>query len=274
LPNLSNSMSVARLRYIQAIHEHQELRNPDRMVGQFLPLVERMRLRCIGRDELSKLRSNPFYYYLLARTRHYDQVLEEAVCQDVTQIVNVGCGSDTRAYRFGNMLRKSKVRFLECDQEGIIERKKRTGEKLRQGNDVEYLPIDLNSGCVDDLCEWLECRSGSVTLLMMEGVSPYISEGAFTGFLRSMGRILAAGSRIAYDFKLCGIDDGFGSSHSVQRPYRLPFKEEEVAAFHEAIKLRLLALESSSDLCRRVRDSCPGMAAPLFAEDALVRLVV
>src|ERR1043166_6560012 len=116
LPNLSNSMYVARLRYIQSIHESLECRNPDTLVQHFILTLERWRIPWLGREELSKLREDPFYYYLVARTKYYDQVVNDAIADGVQQIVCVGCGSDTRAYRFEPLLRSRGISVLECDQ--------------------------------------------------------------------------------------------------------------------------------------------------------------
>src|SRR5689334_16876374 len=79
LPSLSNSLYVARLRHIQSIHEPTSCRNPDTFVRRLLPLRERLRARWIGADALRALRSDPFYHFLIARTRHYDDVVTAAV---------------------------------------------------------------------------------------------------------------------------------------------------------------------------------------------------
>jgi hypothetical protein len=81
LPRVCNLMYVARLRYIQSIHESSERRNPDLLVRHFIPLLERWRLAWISQEELSKLRMDPFYYYLVARTKYYDQVFSDAVAE-------------------------------------------------------------------------------------------------------------------------------------------------------------------------------------------------
>jgi hypothetical protein len=62
-------MFVARLRYIQSVHEPPEWRNPDTLVRHFIPFVERCRLAWASHHDVSKLRENPFYYYLVARTK-------------------------------------------------------------------------------------------------------------------------------------------------------------------------------------------------------------
>ena len=75
LPNLSNSMYVAHLRYIQTMYELGERRNPDTLVRHFIPLLQRMRSAWLSRAELASLREDPFYYYLVARTKYYDTLL-------------------------------------------------------------------------------------------------------------------------------------------------------------------------------------------------------
>src|ERR1043165_6816947 len=111
----SNSMNVAEFRYIQAIHETSELQNPDGLVGQFLPILRRWRCTWLSHRTTALLRSNPFYYYLDARTRYYDKLFLDAFADNVHYIINVGSGVDTRAYRFEHVLSQNGVMVLECD---------------------------------------------------------------------------------------------------------------------------------------------------------------
>src|ERR1043165_8795343 len=89
-PGFSNSLSVAESRYIQSIHETRELQNPDSLVGQFLPLLQRWRCVGLSQSQVALLRTKPFYYYLNARTRYYDQVFLDAIAEDAHYIINVG----------------------------------------------------------------------------------------------------------------------------------------------------------------------------------------
>ena len=274
LPNLSSLSYVARLRCIQSIHEPPERRNPDTRVRQLLPLLERWRAARLGRDELARLREDPFYYYLIARTRYYDTVFQDAVLDDVRQVVNVGCGSDTRAYRFRQLLRRHGVTVLECDQPELIAAKRRMVKWWRSLDHVEYLSIDLNDGAWPGLERSLRARTGAKTLVVMEGVSPYVDAGAFPRFLTLLSSTLSPGSHVAYDFKIRGANDGFGRAGRTETPFRLSREGDEVKAFHADHGLRLEHLELSSRLCARL---LPGVAESnvlLFDEDGLVRLQV
>src|SRR5262245_33925534 len=109
-------MYVAELRYIQSIHESPDRQGPDNLVGQFLSPVRRWRCNWLSRARIASLQADPFYYYLLARTRYYDDVFLAAIAQNVRYIINIGCGTDTRAHRFKNVLMEKQVRIVECDQ--------------------------------------------------------------------------------------------------------------------------------------------------------------
>src|SRR5580765_2899455 len=248
LPNLSESMYVARLRYIQSVHETLERRNPDTLVRYFIPLRQRLGTAWLGRDDLTRMRAQPFYHYLIARTKHYDEVVTDAVADGVRQIVIVGCGSDTRAYRFQPILRAGGVKVLECDQPQAIHIKQRLTKRWRHADYVEYLPIDLNEDAWPELGRWLGDRTGPKSLVLMEGVSPYVNERTFSQFLRFLASTLSAGSHVAYDFKIRGMSDDEGRNERTNDPFRLSALEDEVAAYHRANRLRLERMEVSSHL--------------------------
>jgi len=273
LPNLSESMYVARLRYIQSIHEPSERRNPDTLVRHFIPLVQRWRSAWLGRDDLNRLRAQPFYHYLVARTKYYDDVVRDAVADGVGRIVIVGCGSDTRAYRFQPLLAKTGVRVLECDQPQAIQIKQRMIRKWSRVENVTYLPIDLNDDSWPEFERWLGESPKTKTLVLMEGVSVYVNTASFTRFLRFLATQLCVGSHLAYDYKIRGVSDDEGRVGRTLDPFRLPAGRDDVTAFHQQRGLRLEHFELSSDLTVRLLTNLASNA-PLFSEDGLVRLLV
>jgi methyltransferase (TIGR00027 family) len=189
----------------------------------------------------------------------------------VQSIVNVGCGTDTRAYRFSDLFKHRGVRVLECDRPEAIRAKQRIVKRWREAQQVEYLDIDLNADTWPDLACWLENQPGR-TLVLMEGVSPYIDDVAFGRFLSLLAGTLAAGSHVAYDFKIRGAHDDLGREGRTQRPFRLPTANNDVAAFHEAHGLQLEHLELSSELWGRLLPGVENPAVSSFTEDVLVRL--
>ena len=272
LPDLSSSMYVAWLRHIQSIHEPLECRNPDILVRHLLPLTQRLRTRWLGRKELTRLRAEPFYYYLVARTRYYDQVVNDAVSDGTRRIVMVGCGGDTRAYRFQHLLRSKGVKVLECDQQEAIHTKQQLSKRWKPSDYVGYLPIDLNDHAWPELAHWLEQRPVGKTLVVMEGVSPYVDENGIRQFFLFIAAKVTPGSQIAYDFKLRGANDALGRVGRTQKPFRLPHAIDEVTAFHQGCGLQLTNMEQSTDLCLRLLPDQTKYGGPGFSEDALVLL--
>jgi len=274
LPDLSNSLYVANLRYIQSIHEPPPYSNPDTQGWRFLPLLQRWRAKRLRRDELATLRSDPFYYYLLARTRYYDRVFSDAVAGGVGLIVGIGCGSDTRAYRFDDLWRRNGVRGLECDQGGAIRVKTRLVRRWGRFDHVEYMALDLNDDDWPEFFERVQPLTDRRTLVMLEGVSPYVDARQFQRFLARLASTLSPASEVAYDFKLEGVNDGFGREGRTKVPFRLPDRATDVDRFHDGLGLRMTAFELSSDLAGRLLPELAPDASPRFAQDALIRLRV
>ena len=274
LSTSSNLSFVGRLRYIQAIHEPPERRGPDRLVRHFFPVPERWRCRFLSRDELDKLRSLPFYYYLLARTKYYDAVFSEAINGNVTYIVNVGCGTDTRAHRFGLALERQGITVLECDLPEVISAKRRIGRRLGPAGHVQYLSLDLNDEAWLELMHWLDKISGAKVMVMMEGVSPFIGEETFSRFLMLLGTKLARGSMVAYDFKLEGVADDFGRAGLTGNTFRLPDSREQILAYHKQSGFRLTHMELSWELEARLLPDLAEARIPFFRQDGLVQIQV
>jgi methyltransferase (TIGR00027 family) len=263
LPDASYLLNVGQLRYIQSLCEPADSRNPDAVVGAFLSLPQR--LACIVRGTLlrPRLRANPFYHYVLARTRYYDALFLQAISDSVACIVNIGCGTDTRAYRFAPLLQRKGIAVLECDQPHAIRAKREIAARRWPSAHVRYLPLDLNdkeSGSDPDFWQHLSGRA----FVMMEGVSPYIERTRFEAFLRLLCARLAPGSVLAYDFKLHGVAPGFGHAE----PFRLPPERGAVAAYHRSLGFQLNGFETSAGLTRRLLPR----ASPLFEEDCLACL--
>ncbi|HEY4186203.1 MAG TPA: class I SAM-dependent methyltransferase [Polyangia bacterium] len=274
LPNLSYMMSVGELRYIQAHFETAESRNPDTMVGAFVPFAKR--LRCLVRGTLfsSRVKANPFYSYVLARTRYYDGVFQSAINDSVSCIVNIGCGSDTRAHRFAAELAQKKIKVIECDQPEAISAKQHVANREWPADPVVYLPLDLNEQGCPPLVAALREHLDRPVLIMLEGVSPYVNASAFDNFLRLLSSTLHRGSRVAYDFKLRGVADEFGRSERSQQLFRLSSDKDEVAAHHRALGFELTHMELGPALSQRLAPRALASAKSAFDEDCLVQLVV
>jgi methyltransferase (TIGR00027 family) len=273
LPDHYNSTLTARWRYIQSIHEPVNFRNPDKLAGHFIPTLDRWHCRWLGRRRLAELRAAPFYYYLVARTKHYDNLFLDAIARGAKQIINVGCGQDTRAHRFVDILKRQGIKILECDLPEAIVAKRRIVNQFGLADHVEYLSLDLNGGRWQALEQKLAKAQGE-SLIFMEGVSPYVEESAFKDFLLLLAMRLRANSWVAYDFKFRGFQDDLGRVGRTQKPFRLLAAREDLIAFHSRHGHRLKYFERSSELSARLMPQLMDLGFDLFDEDGLVQLMI
>ncbi len=265
---------VGKLRHIQSAYEAPEHRNPDGLIRHLLSHTQLWGCRLRGLLALNRLRQNPFYYYVLARTKHYDAVYVSAIAGGFQHILNIGSGSDTRAYRYAEQLRDARISCVECDQKLAISSKEKMARKKLNAEHVQYMAIDLNVAGWKAIEQWLDSKKGSKVLVMMEGVSPYIDEKSFVAFLKLLGSHLPAGSRLAYDFKRKGVADEFGRGEATQVPFRLPDDPAEIERFHRGVGLCVDSFELGAKLVTRIVPGIDASNCRLFSEDALVQLSV
>ncbi len=147
-------------------------------------------------------------YYVNARTKHMDALLIKAAEDGATQVVNLGAGYDSRAYRFRDAM--PKARFFEIDLPAMIEEKKRR-LKVALGQVPEYVayvPIDFNTQNIPDELKKAGYDPGGKTFFIWEGVSYYISGEAVDSTLRFIATQSAPGSSVVFDYMPLGVIQG------------------------------------------------------------------
>jgi methyltransferase (TIGR00027 family) len=133
------------------------------------------------------------------RTKGFDEALLDAVQNGATQVVVLGAGFDSRAYRFQSQL--GNVRVMEVDY-GPTQayKRQRLGETLELiPSNVSFVPMDFTK---DNLLEQLRNAGYSEqqnTFFLWEGVTYYLPESAVKDTLHFVRDHSASGSRIAFD---------------------------------------------------------------------------
>jgi methyltransferase (TIGR00027 family) len=208
LPSLT-AVEVTLHRAIGAKNPDPQFRNPDYMAARFLGTRERALLVDAVRDAIDLDYDTALARYgnlgvlvtsHLLRTRHIDGALLDAVHAGVHQVVNLGAGFDSRAYRFAGELRD--VRTFEVDYPPTQEYKKlRLKEILgRLPDSVRFVPMDFTK---DDLLTQLR-RSGyrehEPTFFIWEGVTYYLPASLIRATLRFVREHSGTGSSIVFDY--------------------------------------------------------------------------
>src|SRR5215467_3940711 len=109
---------VAALRAFGAREPDPSVRNPDFLAERLLTdddlkLIVEHPIAQAFKDEYLKARQSRevagMSNLMLVRTRFIDDKLQDSLKNGATQVVILGAGLDTRAYRFENLLRGKKV---------------------------------------------------------------------------------------------------------------------------------------------------------------------
>lgn len=265
----SSLLTVGRIRYVQHALERGPYQNPDRLVQHFLdPGVREETDAFIRAHTLREFTSNAFYNYVLLRTLYYDDLLLRSVSEGVSQVVIIGAGTDTRAYRFEDVLVARNALVIECDQPEAIVEKQRDAQRISRCAHVRFCPIDL---AATDPSAWASSAGydgRAATLFLVEGVTPYVTEQAFGRWLRFMAGNGHPRTRVGCDYKLSGADDAFGQVDG-QATLRLSGDETSIDGFHRRHGLRVRQTSCGEQLRRRFHAAAEEERPP-YSQDVIV----
>jgi methyltransferase (TIGR00027 family) len=137
--------------------------------------------------------------FVVCRCRYFDDYLHECLQSGTTQIVILGAGLDSRAYRQETI--EAKVRVFEVDhpatQASKIKKVRKVIGNIPPG--VVYVPIDFNEETLDKLLEVGFNRSLK-TLFIWEGVSYYLKAEAVDSTIAWIRINAAQKSTLVFDY--------------------------------------------------------------------------
>ncbi len=196
------AIATAFMRALAACDERETIRGRDDLARIFLP------------DDQRKLLSDPAarawvlqnkvapgaYAFMIARTAYFDEAVQQALQEDLPQIVILGAGYDGRPYRFAGLIHQTIL--FELDTTATQARKQ---ECLLQAGigisaQVRFVPLQLGA---DDLFASLRAAgydSGKRTLFIWEGVTYYLGAEIVNGVLSAIRSNAAVGSLICCDY--------------------------------------------------------------------------
>lgn len=192
---------VCFARAAGALEPDPAIRNPDYLAREFIRRRFRLALLPGIRPLMEKVydrRVPGMYLYHQARTRHIDALVTSEIAQAPPQLVILGAGLDSRAYRMRDLLRSTRVFEVDEPATGAWKQQclQRWGGDFRH---VTFVPVDFNADPLATRLVEAGVDPGLRTLFLMEGVSYYLAESA----LRQTMSVLAgaaAGSGLIFDF--------------------------------------------------------------------------
>jgi methyltransferase (TIGR00027 family) len=208
----------------------------------------------------------------VVRTRMIDDALQAAVDEGVTQLVLLGAGFDSRAYRVAGL---DRLRVFELDREATIERKRGALKRLLGGlpEHVSLLAIDFSRNQLAQALTAAGFTPAQPSFFIWEGVSHYLEPVAVRATLRAISELASLGSRLAFTYIDCRVLDEPGlfvggpetvaQVGRVGEPFSSGFSPAQLSAELAACGLVLLSDEATAEAARRYFRPC-GCEEPVF----------
>jgi methyltransferase (TIGR00027 family) len=138
--------------------------------------------------------------FIVCRCRYIDDYLQECLKSGVAQLVILGAGLDSRAYR--DELHRGVVRVFEVDHPATQARKIEQVKKVfgKIPSHVTYIPVDFMNETLDKLLTSGFNRSMK-TLFIWEGVTLYLDIESVDTTLAWIHANSAPGSAIIFDYQ-------------------------------------------------------------------------
>jgi methyltransferase (TIGR00027 family) len=133
--------------------------------------------------------------FIISRVRYIDDYLQSCLHDGIEQLVILGAGLDSKAYRFEELKKGRKV--FEVDHPATQQEKQKKVRKLfgELPGHVIYVPIDFNQESLDKLFEY-GYEKQRKTLFIWEGVTYYLSGDAVDASLAFVTQNSSRGSLI------------------------------------------------------------------------------
>ena len=219
--------------------------------------------------EMSEHRIPGGYFYEVARSRYMDEIAIDEARRDVAQIVILGAGYDTRAYRLRGQT--PGVQFFEVDLPAMSRRKRRklAGAIDYVPDNVEYVEVDFERDDPVGALRAAGLDASAKSLWLWSGVSMYLTAGAVDRVLRLVHETACADSALVFDYVYRDALDGNDDFHGVRESRR--YVEEQGEPWHFGLDRQELPGFLSTRGFRLERDVGPDDLAHAYLTDGAGR---
>nr|WP_083466159.1 SAM-dependent methyltransferase [Kibdelosporangium sp. MJ126-NF4]CEL13747.1 O-Methyltransferase involved in polyketide biosynthesis [Kibdelosporangium sp. MJ126-NF4]CTQ99434.1 O-Methyltransferase involved in polyketide biosynthesis [Kibdelosporangium sp. MJ126-NF4] len=286
----STAEGAALLRAAGALVADRRLRGPDTLAAAMIPWAPRLSalvkvpvLRRLVPLGIQRVLPGALWFEIV-RTKFMDEVVTEEVetgevAAGARQLVILGAGFDTRAYRMTDTLRE--VAVFEVDHPVTAARKRaRLRAASAASSQVRYVTLDFNH---EDLATRLADHGydpAARSVVVWSGVAPYLAPHAVDTTLRWMAR-QAPDSCLVFDYCWQDVVDGTSDAPQARalarslarqgEPLRWGIPRGQAAEYLAARGLRVEADHGARDAHRYLTRRDGSVAGPMWEFGGFVR---
>jgi len=220
-----SALLLAFCRALAAKDEREEIKGPDYLAEFFLTEEGKKPLKDSASRKwaIQKLITSPKYGYSIARTAYIDTLFKKYLAENISQIVLLGAGYDTRPYRFHDSLSTTKI--FEVD---IQSTQKRKSEILQNINltipeQIAFVSLNFETDSLEEALLKAGFNSSAKTVYIWEGVTYYLTRDTVYNTLDFIRWRSSKGSIVCFDYLTEKIE-----SMNAAEPYRFIIGKDEL----------------------------------------------
>lgn len=144
---------------------------------------------------------------VIARVRYFDDFVERSIEEGFEQLVILGAGYDSRAFRIEGL---EKIKVFEIDHPAMQTMKIEKAKKIFGSlpDHVTYIPEDLGRDDFGQKLLKMGYNQSKKTLFLMEGLIYYLPPGAVDTVLAFISKNSCKGSAVIFDYYPQSLVDG------------------------------------------------------------------
>ena len=247
------AMFAAIHRFISSLEEHPNFKGPDHLAKLFVPSKAKFSLsfsfiRRHVRKKLTKVVPGT-HEYMVARTKHFDDLFKQALADNIPQIVFLGAGYDTRSIRFKDSVRQTRI--FELDVPTTQQQKKELLLKagISKPEQLSFVPINFNKESMQNVLSNAGYDKSQKSFFIWEGVTYYLPAETVKNTLGIIKNHSGAGSTVGFDYFYKSIVQGKSDSYGAKEIIKEVSKSGEPFQFGiEQGKIESFLAENGFDM--------------------------
>jgi methyltransferase (TIGR00027 family) len=239
------------------------LRGPDYLAERIIPFGAWWMavIPFVRRLVMARLFPAGIYEYVIARTKEMDAAFVEALDARFAQIVLLGAGFDTRALRFADRNRGTRIFELDVPTTQEPKREILRKKKIPLPPELTFVPINFDKEDISAVLSEAGFQAGRETLFLWEGVTMYLTAQAVDQTLDFIRLNAAPGSRVVFDYiyasvlrrenRFYGEREIFDTVARAGEGWTFGLEGGEIGAFLAARGFRLIAHYAPDELQKK-----------------------
>jgi methyltransferase (TIGR00027 family) len=140
------------------------------------------------------------YEWVASRTFLFDKIFKEALTNNFNQIVIMGAGFDSRAYRFIDYIKATKIFEVDVAPTQEIKKKILKDKNINIPDEMQFVSVNFNKDNLGDRLFQSDFKKGKKNLFIWEGVTEYLTDDAVDSTLTFIKNNSMGGSLVAFTY--------------------------------------------------------------------------